>query len=176
MKMIRSRRRSIALEIRPDGSLIVRVPHFLKDSAIHTFLEQKRAWIEKTSQTIKERLRFFSPQRFTEEEIKLHKEKAFSLFTERCRFYASSMGVRYRSLSLSNAKSRWGSCSPHGRLRLHWKLILAPLEILDYVVVHELAHLKELNHSRRFWAIVQESCPDYVSAKKWLKEKGWQLQ
>jgi predicted metal-dependent hydrolase len=104
-----------------------------------------------------------------------YKERAFSVFTERCRLYAAQMGTSYKSLSLSSAKTRWGCCTPRGTLRFNWRLVMAPVEVIDYVMVHELAHLKELNHSRRFWEIVSKALPDHSHAKKWLKENGLRL-
>ena len=82
------------------------------------------------------------------------------------------MGVTYGRISIRSAKTRWGSCSSEGDLNFHWKLVLMPPEVLDYVVVHELAHRKEMNHSRKFWAEVKNVLPDYEKRRKWLKEFG----
>ena len=91
---------------------------------------------------------------------------------ERAAYFAGIMNVTYGTLRLSSARTRWGSCSARGNLNFHWKLILMPPEILDYVVVHELAHRKEMNHSARFWAIVESVLPDYKERRQWLKENG----
>ena len=99
-----------------------------------------------------------------------YKEEAFMLFTLRCKFYAGIMGVRYNSIWLSGAKYRWGSCHPDGRLRFNWRLIMAPRDIVDYVVVHELSHLVEPNHSHRFWAVVDKTFGDHRVSRKWLKD------
>lgn len=104
-----------------------------------------------------------------------YREEAFAVFTERCHFYSKQMDVNYKCLKLTNAKRRWGSCHPKGSLCFNWRLVMAPLEILDYVVVHELAHLKELNHSSRFWATVEKTFPGHRAAKKWLKENQFGL-
>ena len=82
------------------------------------------------------------------------------------------MNVTYGTVRLSSARTRWGSCSARGNLNFHWKLILMPPEVLDYVVVHELAHRREMNHSPRFWAIVEKVLPDYKERRRWLKENG----
>ena len=82
------------------------------------------------------------------------------------------MGVSYGRISIRAAKTRWGSCSADGNLNFHWKLVLMPPEILDYVVVHELAHRREMNHSDRFWAQVERVLPDYRERRRWLKEHG----
>lgn len=99
-----------------------------------------------------------------------YKERAMKLFEARCRFFAAAMGVRPGGLTLTGARSRWGSCSAKGNVRLNWRLVMAPPEVLDYVVVHELAHLKELNHSPRFWRAVEEALPQFRESRRWLKE------
>jgi len=92
------------------------------------------------------------------------------------REFAAILGVIYSRLTIRDGRSRWGSCSSLGGLNFSWRLILAPPEILDYVVIHELAHLRELNHSPRFWAIVAAHCPAYRTHQRWLKEHGAALQ
>lgn len=82
------------------------------------------------------------------------------------------MGLQPRQLFLSSAKSRWGSCTALGDIRLNWRLMQAPPQVIDYVVIHELAHLAELNHSPRFWAIVAAACPDWKTHRLWLKQNG----
>ena len=85
------------------------------------------------------------------------------------------MGVSYNSINLSGAKHRWGSCYPGGNLRFNWRLIMAPKNIVDYVVVHELAHLAEPNHSKRFWAVVEKAFACHREAKEWLKDNQLRL-
>lgn len=97
------------------------------------------------------------------------KIQARSCFIERLNHYAPRMGVSFKQLSLSSAKTRWGSCTSEGNIRLHWKLIHCDLKIIDYLVVHELAHLREMNHSPRFWQIVAKEIPDYAERRKALK-------
>ncbi|WP_052738088.1 M48 family metallopeptidase [Robbsia andropogonis] len=95
--------------------------------------------------------------------------EARRVFAERLDHYAARMGVRYAGLGLSSARTRWGSCSSTGQIRLHWRLAHAPMTLLDYVVVHELAHLREMNHSDRFWAIVSQEMPDYSERRARLR-------
>lgn len=104
-----------------------------------------------------------------------YKEEAFMLFTLRCKFYAGNMGVRYKSINLSGAKKRWGSCHSNGNLRFNWRLVMAPKDIVDYVVAHELSHLVEHNHSSRFWAVVDKTFPNHREAKNWLKDNHFRL-
>lgn len=89
-----------------------------------------------------------------------------------CDRYASEVGRRYSSLSLRDTRSRWGSCSSAGRLMFSWRLIMAPPEVLDYVAAHEVAHLVEMNHSRAFWDVVAQLCPDYARRRRWLRDHG----
>ena len=88
---------------------------------------------------------------------------------------APRLGVVVRRISVRDQRTRWGSCSARGTLSFNWRLVLAPHEVLDYVVVHELCHLREQNHSPRFWALVEELRPDYRAQKQWLKRHGWEL-
>ena len=97
------------------------------------------------------------------------REKARELFAERLARYAPLLGVTAPRLSLSSARTRWGSCSLRTGIRLNWRLIHFPLAVIDYVVIHELAHLREMNHSPRFWEIVASACPDYRAARQELK-------
>jgi predicted metal-dependent hydrolase len=98
------------------------------------------------------------------------REKARQLFAERLTHHAAAMGLKEPPLTLSSARTRWGSCSLKSGIRLNWRLIHFPLAVLDYVVIHELAHLREMNHSPRFWAVVAEACPEYRTRREQLKE------
>ena len=95
---------------------------------------------------------------------------------ERVAFFARSQDVKPGKLCISSARTRWGSCSAKGTLSFTWRLVMAPLDIIDYVVVHELCHLKEMNHSRAFWERVETILPDYKRRRKWLKENGGALR
>lgn len=98
------------------------------------------------------------------------REKARSVFAERLAHYAPRLGVSPPPLRLSSARTRWGSCSHHGGISLNWRLVLMPLAVVDYVVCHELAHLKEMNHSPRFWAVVEQLCPNYRALRGELRD------
>lgn len=106
----------------------------------------------------------------TEEMRKDGVKKALKLIPERVEYFAGLMGVSYGRITIREQKTRWGSCSCKGNLNFNWKLMLMPPEILDYVVVHELAHRKEMNHSRDFWKIVEQVLPDYQERRKRLRE------
>lgn len=101
-----------------------------------------------------------------------YQNQALAYISERAAFYAKITGWHYQSLKISKARTRWGSCHPRGSVSFSWRLILAPIEIIDYVIVHELAHLINHDHSFRFWNRVESILPDYKFRRKWLKEKG----
>jgi predicted metal-dependent hydrolase len=101
--------------------------------------------------------------------------EATRVFTERMELYAPRLGVSYSSMTLSSAGTRWGSCTVDGSIRLNWRLIHFPLALIDYVVAHELAHLREMNHSARFWATVESVYPDYDGAKAALRKRSQEL-
>lgn len=117
------------------------------------------------------------PANTTERELKKQiqhwlQSKAQQLFAERMQIYAEKLGAFPSSLMLSAAKTRWGSCTSKGKIRLNWRLIHFPLPLIDYVIAHELAHLKEMNHSPRFWATVASIFPDFMHARKALRQQA----
>ena len=101
--------------------------------------------------------------------------KAGELLVERIRLYSSFTGLSPKKVAIKEQKTRWGSCSSKGNINLNWKLVMSPLPIVDYVVIHELCHMKEMNHSGKFWSLVEAVMPDYKVYKKWLKENGCTL-
>jgi predicted metal-dependent hydrolase len=101
-----------------------------------------------------------------------YKAAARKVLTERVRFYAQKFGLKYQTIRISSARTRWGSCSSRGALSFTWRLVMAPLEVVDYVVVHELAHLRVQNHSAAFWAEVAQMMPDFKRQRDWLKKNG----
>lgn len=103
---------------------------------------------------------------------KLMRREARRFLAERLALWAGRLGLQYREFKLSSAGTRWGSCTSQGVIRLNWRLMQAPLPVLDYVVIHELCHLVELNHSARFWALVASVCPDWKQKRDWLKREG----
>ena len=107
---------------------------------------------------------------------KRYREAAKEHFPKRAAYYAYLLGVSYDRIRIAGQKTRWGSCSSNKTLSFNWKLMLAPPKVLDYVVVHEICHLREMNHSPRFWALVESLMPDYKQQRKWLKENGHTLE
>ena len=103
------------------------------------------------------------------------RDKARAVFSERLAHYAPRLGVAPPPLRLSSARTRWGSCSHHGGISLNWRLVFMPLAVVDYVVAHELAHLREMNHSPRFWSVVEQLCPDWRARRLELRQLGRQI-
>lgn len=105
----------------------------------------------------------------------LYRRSARQRFERRADDYAERMGVEYEKIEIRNQRTKWGSCSTNGTLGLNWRLMMAPPEIIDYIVVHELAHLREANHSPEFWSLVAEYDPEYESHSEWLTENSARL-
>lgn len=105
----------------------------------------------------------------------LLRHSAREALTEASQRYAESLGRKFSRVTLRDTRSRWGSCSAQGVLMYSWRLIMAPPDVLDYVAAHEVAHLVEMNHSDRFWAVTQKLCPEYKTHRKWLRDHGADL-
>lgn len=177
VEVIYSDRRSLGLEIQADGRCVARVPHGIANAQVTAFLKDRQEWIVEKWFQMKERQRqrenLPKPDYLDNPALeKQYRKEAKLRLKDRVDYYAPIMGVTYDRIAVKAAKTRWGSCSAQGNLNFHWKLILMPQEVLDYVVVHELAHRKEMNHSPRFWAEVEKILPDYKIRRKWLKENG----
>jgi predicted metal-dependent hydrolase len=103
---------------------------------------------------------------------KWYQARAREILTERVELYARQFGLKYEKIRISSARTRWGSCSSRGTLSFTWRLVMAPLDVVDYVVIHELAHLKVKDHSPKFWAEVERMQPDFKRRRAWLKKNG----
>ena len=171
-KIIRSGRRTLALEIK-QGELIVRAPYLTTESSIRDFVEKNRAWIEKHLAKAQEReeLKADIPK-LTGKEINELADKALAYIPERVKYFAPLVGVTYGRITIRNQKSKWGSCSAKGNLNFNCLLMLAPPDVIDSVVVHELCHRLEMNHSARFYQEVLRVMPNYKEVNAWLKING----
>ena len=214
-RLIRSKRRTIALIVETDGSLTVRAPNRVAKKVIDSFIEEKSAWIIRMQEKIKSivvipekkfedgemfmylgseyPLTLVKPQRpalkfhngftlgMTAQKrgrgafTKWYKEQAFNVISERVKILSALHGFNPKQVKISSAKTRWGSCSADGTLNFTWRLVMAPLDVIDYVVVHELAHLKVRNHSPRFWKVVESIYPNFKIYRKWLRNHGEKL-
>lgn len=214
--LIRSSRKTFAIEVHADGSVLVRAPQRASQAQIDQIVQSKQGWIKtkihdtaRGSQALarqpESKLRFQSGEllSYLGQQIPLqvveHAAKAFSLignsfilrkadiphayriieiwykdqarllFTQRLDYYAAKHNLHYRQMRLSSARTRWGSCGPNGTINLTWRLIMAPLATIDYVVTHELAHLEIRNHSARYWKRLEQIYPDYRAQRVFLK-------
>ena len=183
VKIIRSNRKTLAIQINPDLSVTVRAPMYAPQSDIERILREKEGWIQKHIEKIREQEEkkketqgeSVESEYLTNEEIKKLADKALQYIPKRVSYYAKQIGVTYGKITIRNQKTRWGSCSSKGNLNFNCLLMLTPPEVIDYVVVHELCHRKEMNHSVAFWAEVEKVLPDYKEQVKWLKENGGQI-
>ena len=210
-KIIRSKRKTLALEIACDASLIVRVPERTSLDYIEKIVFKRRFWIKEKQKIAKEKYQRITPKEFVNGEgflylgdmyrlsivargdvplsfdkefqlsrnyllnarqvfITWYKKEAYQKIKERLDWYSTLFGLKYNKFSITNARKRWGSCSAKGNLHFSWRLIMAPLKIIDYVVIHELVHLTEKNHFKKFWEKVKILLPDSERYKKWLKD------
>ena len=172
IKIIRTDRKSFCIKSEIDG-FVVRVPKKATESEITEFLNQHKCWIEKQKlRTQKLKSEYAQLKPLSETELAEIKNKARNVISERVEHYSSLMGVNYGKITIRTQKRRWGSCSVNGNLSFNCLLMLAPTEVIDSVVVHELCHNKVKNHSKKFYNEVLKVFPDYWNCHKWLKEHG----
>lgn len=179
IEVIRSKRKTLAIEIRPDMRVVVRAPEKIPQNEIMKFVEEKQNWIKKHLVQMYFKAEEIKKQKkepaLTNADIEKLCQKALSVIPDKVKYYAEIMGVTYGRITIRNQKTRWGSCSSKGNLNFNCLLMLMPDKVLDYVVVHELCHLKQMNHSKKFWMEVERYMPDYRNYRKWLNENGGAL-
>ncbi len=170
-KLIRSKRKSISVEISTEAKVIVRAPMNMKKENVELFLLMKSKWIDEHLKNMQARITEI-PQKLSEKEINDLKKMAKKEIPNRVVYYSNLMGVEYEKISIRTQKTRFGSCSSNKNLNFNLAIMLMPSEIMDYVIVHELTHLKEMNHSQAFWQEVGKIIPDFKQCRGWLKENG----
>lgn len=211
-KIIRSKRKSIAIIIDMDGKVIVRAPYNASTKQINNFIDDKKDWIRSKKQTA-EKLPRSRPKEFIFGEeflflgypylleivdqqpsplilnerfllsrsalpnakdvfTKWYKKQAKKVITDRVTKFAQEFNFDFQRIRITSAKTRWGSCGSKGSLNFTWRLVMAPQSVIDYVVVHELVHIKVKNHSKEYWQQVEKIMPDYKLQKTWLNDNG----
>lgn len=171
-KIIRSKRKTIPLEIK-DGDILVRAPLRVPNYEIQNFIVKNQKWIDKHLQKAKEQEEKYKDLvPYSKEEIEGYKRQAQKVIPERVKHFASIMGVEYGRISIRTQRTLWGSCTSKGNLSFNCLLMLTPPEAIDSIVVHELCHLRHMNHSKKFYDEVLKYCPEYYKWNKWLKEHG----
>lgn len=173
-ELIRSNRKTIAIEIKGDGRVVVRAPLRISKVAILAFVEKKSAWIEKHLAAITKR-QSCPELPVTIAELGTLAIAARQDIARRVAKFAPIVGVTYGRITIRSQKTRWGSCSSKGNLNFNCLLMLCPEDIRDYVVVHELCHRKEMNHSAAFWAEVRKVLSEYEIQRQWLKDNGGRI-
>lgn len=172
----RSKRKSAAIKITADMQIVVFVPLYVSDNEIERIVISKSKWIDehmlKVQSTIDERSKL---EKITFEQVKELAYQAVEYIPKRVKYYAEKENFVYNKITIKNLVSRWGSCSTKGNLNFNCLLMLTPDYVIDYIVVHELCHLREMNHSEKFWAEVEKIIPDYQRAELWLKQNGGNL-
>ncbi|MBO5338096.1 MAG: M48 family metallopeptidase [Clostridia bacterium] len=165
-EVVRSKRRTLCLQVKRDGKVVVRAPLKASEKLINDFVSSHLEWIKKKQELVKNA---HIPKDFSENEIKELKKRAREIIEPILEYYSNKMGVSYERVSINSAKTRFGSCSSKKTLNFSYRLALYPYEAIEYVCVHELAHLKEMNHSKKFWQIVEAELPNYKARKQLLK-------
>lgn len=158
-----------------DSAEVQVIPFLGKNYRVVTVLQSGSPQIE----LVADKIIIMLPQ---QNQVKLHevlvgwlRYQAREIISQRLRLYSQRLNVKYNRVFIKDQKTRWGSCSSGGNLNFSYRLVMAPLPIIDYLVVHELAHLKEMNHSKQFWKLVEVICPEYKTHRQWLKEHGAEL-
>ncbi len=168
----RSRRaRRVTITVHHTGDVIVTLPLLMPAFTAHRFVEKKSEWIQKMQQKLKERFENKTVIKQTRKDYLVHKKLALEFITSCLEHYNKIYNFSYKRIAIRNQKSRWGSCSSKGNLNFNYALVHLPQELADYIVVHELCHLKEMNHSKAFWNLVGVAIPDYKAKRATLKKK-----
>lgn len=169
VEVIYSGRKSLGLQVKSDGTVCARAPFGTPDETVRIFIEKHISWI------LQKRAKWACPdgeavKALPEVESAAGKRQIRQLVTQRVAYYADLMGIAYGRITLRNQRTRWGSCSSDGNLNFNCRLLFVPGELLDYVVVHELAHRRHMDHSPAFWREVERYMPDYQRRRKALRQ------
>ncbi len=162
--VIRSDRRSIALQVDSQCNITVRAPFMCSQKEIDGFILDKKEWLEKT--IIKQREKIKSAKVYTEDEVEFLRSKAKEVIPQKVAYYSQIMGVKPENVKINSARKRYGSCSGTNNLNFSLYLMDKPTEFVDYVVVHELAHIKHHNHSKDFYSFIEQFIPNYKDVVK----------
>jgi predicted metal-dependent hydrolase len=168
--VIRTNRKSVSISVKDEGIVVVKAPLFLPHKQIEKIVEDKKKWINERILIMRECYK--DVQALTIEEINSLCDQALKEIPKRVEHYAKLLGVTYNHITIRCQKTKWGSCSSKGNLNFNCLLMLTPPEVIDSIVVHELCHLKYMNHSKKFYEEVLKIYPDYRKWDKWIKDNG----
>ena len=169
------RSRRMRLAIYRGGALVVTAPQGINQNFIENFIIKKSQWVLDKLEYFNKFSEFILPKSGEKEFLK-HKNKALDLAEDRIKYFNNHYKFKVNKISIKNQKTRWGSCSSKGNLNFNFKIALLPEHISDYIIVHELCHLGQFNHSQKFWNLVAKTVPDYLEIKKEFKRNGYYLQ
>jgi predicted metal-dependent hydrolase len=182
---ISKRTKNLTIRVEPSGEIIVTTPKFIPKFIINNFVNSRKTWINTALAKIK-----FQKSQIADDEIMLFgkpakkldfkyanldrflKNTAEKYIIPRTHQLAGFMGLNFKKITLRQQKTRWGSCSSDKNLNFNWRLVHHPIEVIDYVIIHELAHLKHLDHSKNFWQFVNEFDPSFKRHRNYLKRRG----
>lgn len=165
---ISKRARGVRLAVHSDGAVVVTSPKWIGKRMVQKFVSEKSEWILDKIRRVSTRPKKILDTRSRAEYLE-HKERAGVIVTQRLEYFNMQYGFAYKRISIRNQKTRWGSCSKQGNLSFHYKIAFLPENLADYIVVHELCHLKEMNHSKNFWDLVARALPDHKDRRKKLR-------
>ncbi len=164
-----SRSRRVSLVIQSDGKLVATGPRGLNIEIVENFILQKSKWILDKLNYFKKNISLISV-RGGKGDYKKRKDDSLAMVSERLKFFNMHYNLKWNKISIRNQKSRWGSCSRKGNLNFNYKIIHLPAQMADYIIVHEMCHLKQFNHSKNFWNLVGEAIPDYMEIRRELQK------
>ena len=168
--IVYSNRKTLCIQINSKGEVIVRVPRSAGIERIKEFVDSKEKWI--TAHIEKMKCAEDPIESFTKEDLNRFAREIAPVLSERTAYFAKKMGVTYNRITIRAQHTRFGSCSSNGNINYNCILALFPPEVTDYVIIHELAHRRHMDHSKTFWSTVAKYCPDYKKRVEWLKTKG----
>lgn len=163
------RARRYVIRVRPDGSVRVTVPWWGSKRQAQNFADEQRTWIERQRHRAAQRQRDAAPP-YSPEQLRELRARARKELPEELHRLAAVNGLRVARVSVRNQRGRWGSCSPKAHICLNWRLVVMPDFVREYVLVHELMHLRRLDHSPAFWTLVAAACPGCAEARRWLRD------
>ena len=208
-QLIRSKRKSLSIQIDHSGTIVVRAPIRLDKSVIESFINSKNKWIEKKQNLILSRGKIsyedgemfyylgkkypleitsnhkpsvdFNGEKFLlsgdgkSNLLAFYKDQFIKIVQPRIEYFSKKFDFKYRNVRYRKQKTVWGSCGPKNDINLNYLLIMSPISVIDYVLIHELCHTKIKNHSSQFWNLVEKTMPNYKEQVKWLKHHGHEL-
>lgn len=170
VEIVRSRRKSIVIQVVAGDHVLIKAPNSMPQKAIDEIYSKNKEWIAKKIRQVREREQ--QKISISKTELESMYKKAMEVIPAKCKHYADIMGVSYNRITIKKQKTRWGSCSSKGNLNFNVLLMAMPDDVQDYVVIHELCHLREMNHSPAFWELVSTYMPSYGAKRRYLNTEG----